>query len=390
MADTYDVIVIGVGGMGSATLFECARRGLRTLGIEQFDIPHELGSSHGLTRIIRLAYFESPAYVPLLVRAYERWRALEDESGDRVLYRTGSIDAGWESSRTVQGSLEACVGHGLPHEVLTAPQLHARYPGYSLPADMVAVLQPDGGILEPERCVRLYAELARQHGAEVHTREPVVGWRAIGDEVEVETTSASYRAKRLVMTAGAWTRSLVSQLRSTAVPERQVVLWTDVIDPELFVPSRFPVFNLQASEDDSERYYGFPVHDRPGFKIGFYHHRHESGDPEELRREPDDEDEELLRRGIRAYFPQANGRTLARQTCLFTNTPDGHFILDIHPDAPAVAIAAGFSGHGFKFCSVIGEIMADLATRGRSDYDLTPFRIERLFVHSERDPGDGP
>jgi sarcosine oxidase len=378
MARTYDVIVIGVGGMGSATLFECARRGLRALGLEQFDIPHELGSSHGLTRIIRLAYFESPAYVPLLVRAYERWRALEDQGGERVFYRTGSIDAGWEGGRTVRGSLEACAAYSLPHDVLTAQQLNARYPGYSLPAGMVAVLQPDGGILEPERCVRLYTELARQHGAEVHTREPVVDWRAGPDGVEVETASSSYRAKRLVMTAGAWTRALVAQLRAATVPERQVVLWTEVQEPDLFTPARFPVFNLQSSYDDSERYYGFPSHGRPGFKIGLYHHRHESGNPEDLRREPDDEDEELLRRGIRAYFPKANGPTIARQACLFTNTPDGHFILDLHPDAPAVAIAAGFSGHGFKFCSVIGEIMADLATRGRSDYDLTPFRIERL------------
>jgi sarcosine oxidase len=378
MPDTYDVIVIGVGGMGSATLFECAKRGLRTLGIEQFDIPHELGSSHGLTRIIRLAYFESPAYVPLLVRAYERWRALEDASGERVFHRTGSIDAGWESGRTVRGSLEACAAYSLPHEILTAQQLHARYPGYSLPAGMLAVLQPDGGILEPERCVRVYTDLARRHGADVHTREPVLGWQTAGaDEVEVETASRSYRAKRLVITAGAWTRTLVSELRSTAVPERQVVLWTDVDEPDLFAPPRFPVFNLQASRDDSERYYGFPAHGRPGFKIGLYHHRHETGTPEELRRQPDDVDEALLRRGIHAYFPKANGRTIALQTCLFTNTPDRHFILDVHAATPSVAIAAGFSGHGFKFCSVVGEIMADLATRGRSDYDLTPFRFTR-------------
>jgi sarcosine oxidase len=380
MAETYDVIVIGVGGMGSATLFECARRGLRTLGIEQFDISHELGSSHGLTRIIRLAYFESPAYVPLLVRAYERWRALEDHAGERVFYRTGGIDAGWESSRTVRGSLQACAAYSLPHEILTARQLHARYPGYSLPPGMLAVLQPDGGILEPEHCVRLYVDLARQHGAELRTREAVIGWQASVDEVEVETASASYRAKRLVITAGAWARGLVSQLRSTAVPERQVVLWTEVLEPDLFTPSRFPVFNLQASEDDSERYYGFPAHGRPGFKIGLYHHLRERGDPEELRRAPDEEDEELLRRGIRAYFPKADGPTMARQSCLFTNTPDGHFILDVHPEHPSVAIAAGFSGHGFKFCSVIGEVMADLATRGQSDYDLTPFRIARLAV----------
>src|SRR5688500_8144995 len=170
MAETYDVIVIGIGGMGSATLFECAARGLKTLGIEQFDIPHALGSSHGLTRIIRLAYFESTAYVPLLVRAYERWRALESEAGERVFHQTGSIDAGWESSRTVQGSLAACRAHSLAHEVLGATQLHARFPGYTLPTGMLAILQPDGGILEPERCIARYVGLARAPGGEAQPR----------------------------------------------------------------------------------------------------------------------------------------------------------------------------------------------------------------------------
>jgi sarcosine oxidase len=181
-----------------------------------------------------------------------------------------------------------------------------------------------------------------------------------------------------VITAGPWARTLVPELGAIAVPERQVVLWTQVDQPDLFTPSRFPVFNLQASQDESERYYGFPAHGRPGFKIGLYHHLHEQGTPEALRREPDEADEALLRRGIRAYFPRANGRTIARQSCLFTNTPDRDFVLDVHPETPSVAIAAGFSGHGFKFCSVVGEIMADLATRGRSDHDLTPFRLGRF------------
>jgi sarcosine oxidase len=380
MSEEYDAIVIGVGGMGSATLFECARRGLDVLGIEQFDIPHKLGSSHGLTRIIRLAYFESPAYVPLLVRAYELWDELQQGVGEQLLFKTGSIDAGWESSESVQGSLRSCRQYSLRHDVLDAREVSRRFPGYSLAPGMLAVVQPDGGILLPERCVASYVSMAQRHGAVVHTRERVSGWEAAGDRVTVRTSSgAVYRSKHLVITAGPWARSLVPALNALAVPERQVVLWTGVEERELFMPDRFPVFNLQASDDDSERYYGFPLLAGPGFKIGKFHHRQESGNPEDLSREIDAVDEEVIRQAIRRFFPKANGPTLASETCLFTNSPDGHFILDTHPDAAAVFIAAGFSGHGFKFCGVVGEIMADLVTRGDSRHDVSQFRLRRQF-----------
>jgi sarcosine oxidase len=374
----FDAIVIGLGGMGSASLYQLARRGLTVLGLEQFSVPHAFGSSHGLTRIIRLAYFESPSYVPLVRRAYELWLELERNVDTRLFHRTGSVDAGWESSRTVQGSLEACREHGLPFELLDAASANRRWPGYQLDAGMVALFQPQGGFLTPEACVRAYVRRAIENGAQVHEQEQVVSWQPTPDGVEVRTAHATYRAARLVITTGPWARHLVPALQNLAVPERQVVMWTAVEDEALFEPDRFPVFNLQASHDLSERYYGYPTHGRPGFKIGKYHHRRERGEPDALRRDTNAEDEELLRVAIRRFFPQANGRTLATETCLFTNTPDEHFILDRHPDAGHVAIAAGFSGHGFKFCSVVGEIMADLVTEGGSNFDLTMFGAGRF------------
>jgi len=374
----YDAIVIGLGGMGSATIFELARRGLRVLGIEQFDIPHELGSSHGLTRIIRLAYFESPAYVPMLFRAYELWRKLEQRCGEQLLHITGSIDAGPERSRVIHGSLEACRAFSLEHEVLDATALSKRFPGYQLDSNMVAIFQPQGGFLVPERCIVNCVLAAETDGAAIHTREPVRGWETAPGGVRVHTDSAVYEASRLVITAGPWARNLIPELDHLAVPERQAVIWTEPLDAALFQPERFPVFNLQGSEDESLRYYGFPIHGLPGFKFGKFGHRKEHGNPEELSRQVDDLDEKILREGIERFFPMANGRRIGATTCMFTNSPDEHFILDLHPDAPAVAFAAGFSGHGFKFCNVVGEIMADLVTQGDTGHNIAPFRISRF------------
>jgi sarcosine oxidase len=375
----YDAIVIGLGGMGSASLFELARRGLKVLGIEQFDVPHEFGSSHGLTRIIRLAYFESPAYVPLLFRAYERWREIETFCGEKLLYTTGSIDAGREHSRTVQGSLHACHEFSLQHDLLDAASVNRRFPGYQLERDMLAIFQPQGGFLLPERCIVNYVLAARDLGAVIRTQDKVVAWETTLEGVAVRTASGLYEASRLVITAGAWARNLVPELKELAVPERQVQLWTQPDQPDLFQPECFPVFNLQASDDESVRYYGFPIHGITAFKIGQYHHRHEQGDPEQLSRAVELGDEQLLRQGIERFFPKASGATIAAKTCMFTNSPDEHFILDLHPATARVAIAAGFSGHGFKFCSVVGEIMADLVTRGSTRHNIAPFRLNRPF-----------
>lgn len=376
----YDVIVTGVGGMGSATLYHLARRAAKVLGLEQFDVPHEKGSSHGVTRIIRLAYAEHPDYVPLLRRAYELWRELEHQAGERLLTITGGIDAGLPESATVKGSLQSCAAHRLPHDVLDAASLTQRFPGYRLPPDMVAVYQPDAGFLLPERCIVAHVAAARKLGAELHTGERVLEWRPEGGGVAVRTNRATYHAKAMVVTAGAWAQTLLAPLQGLAVPERQVLIWTQPLRPERFALGAFPVFNMEAPEG---RFYGFPVCGVPGFKIGKYHHRGEEVDPDAMDRECHPEDEAVLRAGIRRYFPEADGRTLAMKTCLFTNSPDEHFILDRHPHCPQVAIASACSGHGFKFCSVVGEIMADLVLEGRAHFDIGMFRLGR-FGRSQR------
>jgi sarcosine oxidase len=375
----FDAIVVGVGGMGSATVYHLARRGQRILGLEQFDIPHDFGSSHGVTRIIRMAYPEGTGYVPLLRRAYELWRDLETNAGERLLFVTGCVDAGTPDSATVRGSLETCRQFGLEHEALDAGALHEKFPGYRLPDGMDAVLQPDGGFLLPERCVVSYAKAAQVLGAEIHTRERVTGWDAVAGGVEVRTQHETYRARKLVITAGPWASRLCPLLRDLAVPERQVVLWAQPLRPELFKLGAFPVFNLEAPEG---RFYGCPAYGVPGFKIGKYHHRREIVDPAGVDREIHPDDEAVLREGIRRYFPDADGPALAMKTCMFTNSPDEHFILDAHPEVENVYLAAGFSGHGFKFASVVGEIMTDLALDGGARYadQLGMFGLARFDV----------
>ncbi len=374
-ADRFDTIVIGVGGMGSATVYHLARRGRRVLGLERFDVPHDRGSSHGLTRIIRLAYYEHPSYVPLLRRAYELWRELQALAGEQLLYVTGSIDAGPPGGGVFEGSLLSCHVHNLPHQVLTGAELARRFPGYRLPADTLALFQPHGGFLLPERCIVACVQAAHALGAEVHARERVLEWKPLENGVQVRTDRGVYEAGSLVIAAGAWASGLLPPLRGLATPERQALAWFQPRRPELFTPERFPVFNILVEEG---RYYGFPVFGVPGFKVGRYHHLEEQVDPDSLDREPGARDEAVLRPFAQRYFPDAAGPTMALKVCMFTNSPDEHFILDLHPDYPQVAIAAGFSGHGYKFCSVVGEIMADLATRGETRHDIAMFRLRRF------------
>jgi sarcosine oxidase len=371
-----DVIVVGVGGMGSATVAELAARGARVLGLERGSIPNDEGSSHGVNRIIRLAYMEDPRYVPLLRRAYERWRALEARAGEPILVTTGGVDAGLPDSDTVQGSLEACHVHDLPHEVLDPAQLMARFPGFRVPADFQAVYQPDGGFVLSERAIAAHARLALADGAEIHGHEGVLDWQPEGDGVVVRTERATYRARRLVVSAGAWVDRLLPQLADMAVPERQVLMWSATRRPERFAVGAFPVFILEAPEG---RFYGFPEYAIPGFKLGLYHHRGQVVDPDDvtrLRIEP--ADEALLRAGTSRYFPDADGPALTLKACLFTNTPDEHFIIDRLPDAPQVTVVSPCSGHGYKFASVVGEIAADLAMDGGTRHDIDMFRIDRF------------
>jgi len=371
----YDAIVIGVGGMGSAAVYHLAKGGARVLGLERFDIPHPFGSSHGLTRIIRLAYSEGSHYVPLLREAYRLWRELEELSGESILRVTGGLDIGPQSGGIVQGSLKSCIEHGLPFEELDAGEVNRRFPGYELPAGMGAIHQPDAGYLRCETATSAHAAAARFLGADIATGVRVRGWDRIPGGVRVETEDACYEARKLVITAGPWAGELLPALGPLCRPVRQVMLWTDPLDPPAFAPERFPLFVLESPVGN---FYGFPDNRGEGFKIGKFHHlRQAVPDPDAMDRECHPEDEAVLREGIEAFCPRANGPTRRMTACIFTNSPDGHFILDRHPDDENVFVAAGFSGHGFKFCGVVGRIMADFALERPQPWDLSPFGLKQ-------------
>jgi sarcosine oxidase len=371
----YDVIVAGVGGMGSATCYQLARRGLSVLGLERFDIPHTMGSSHGINRIIRLAYFEDPSYVPLLRRAYELWRETERACGEQLLFVTGGLDIGRPGSRVLEGSLEACRIHDLPHQLLEAAELNRRFPGYALPDGYAGVFQAEGGFVASERAISAHVTLALAAGAEIRGREAILGYEPDDGGVIVTTDRDRYRARRVVLTTGAWIGQHVPQLATTAVPERQVLGWFAPKRPADYAPSAFPVSNALFDEG---HVYQFPSWGVPGFKIGLYHHFKEEGSADALSREPRPEDEAALRAFVSRYFPGADGPVLSLRACLFTNTPDEHFVIDTLPGAPEVIVASPCSGHGFKFASVMGEILADLAERGETRHDISLFRLDRL------------
>ena len=376
----YDAIVIGLGGMGSATLYHLARKGCRVLGLEQFEIGHALGSSHGSTRIIRLAYCEGPEYVPLLQAAYHYWRELERAAGsaEPLLHVSGGLDIGPEGSWTVAGSKRSCLEHGLEFEELDGTEVNRRFAGYRLPSSMRAIYQPDGGYLLSEAAIRAHIAGAVEAGAFVRSGVTVASWERHRTGLLVETDAATFQTKRLVVTAGPWIGRLSPALRPFCRAERQVMLWTAPTVPQLFQPARFPVFNI---ESPLGRFYGTPDHNGQGFKIGKCHHLRQSvEDPSAMDRDCHPEDEAVLREGVASYFPAADGSTRRMAACIFTNTPDGHFILDSLPDHENVFVAAGFSGHGYKFCSVVGKVMADLCQGCSPAWDIDRFRLgpERL------------
>ncbi|MDB5322546.1 MAG: Sarcosine oxidase [Phycisphaerales bacterium] len=362
MSSNYDVIVVGVGAMGASACWQLARRGVRMLGLEQFGVGHALGSSHGHTRMIRLAYYEHPDYVPLLRRAYELWDELETASGERVLYRTGGIYMGSAGGEVVGGCIDAARRHGLAQEVLSRDDLARRHPLFDVPADYIGVWEPAAGFLLCEKAIGLFARLAMEAGAEIHGHEPVVNVELRDDRVTVTTPLQTYHADRIVFCGGAWSGKLLADLGVELVVTRQALGWIWPQSPEAFALDAFPVWGIE--QPDGSLAYGFPMmSDVPGLKMA-RHGRGRPVDPDTVSREPTAADREEVLAIARRYLPSAVGPTLSSRICLYTNSPDGHFIVDRHPAGGRAVIACGFSGHGFKFASVMGEILADLATSG--------------------------
>ena len=362
----YEAIVIGCGGMGSAALRALALKGKRVLGIEQFEPGHHRGSSHGHSRIIRLAYNEHPDYVPLLRRAFELWSDIEVETGQRLFVKTGGLDIGPMDGRVVTGALAACRTHSLAHEWMTGSEIHRRFPGVDVPEHYGAVFHEEAGYLNPEACIDAMLASAVGQGAALKVGETLQTLESLSDGWDLCTDRGRYTADQVVVTAGAWSQFVLPELERLAIPERQVVGWFDSLDPSRFSAEQFPVVILDSPYGE---YYGFPIDESGrGFKIGRFHHLKEEVDPRKSLATPDERDEAVLRQAIEEFFPLAGGKLQRMQTCMFTNSPDGHFIIDRHPDSSNLIVAAGFSGHGFKFACVVGELLAALAC----DPDASP------------------
>jgi sarcosine oxidase len=376
MPESYDVIVVGVGAMGAAACWRLARRGVRVLGLEQFGVGHALGSSHGHTRMIRLAYYEHPDYVPLLRRAYALWDELEQASGEKVLYRTGGIYMGPPAGEVVAGSIDAAKRHGLAHEVLSHAELGRRHAQFSVPEDYIGVWEPAAGFLLCERAVGMLARLALEGGAVIHGHEPVQRVALRNDGVTVTTPVATYHAERILFCGGAWSGKLLAELEIRLVVTRQVLGWLWPQTPAGFGLGTFPVWGMEQA--DGSLAYGFPMMSEvPGLKMA-RHGRGTPADPDTVSRESTQADREEVLAIARRYLPGAVGPTLSSRICLYTNSPDGHFIVDRHPGCDRAVIACGFSGHGFKFASVMGEVLADLATTGATPLPVAFLGLQRF------------
>lgn len=373
----YDVIVIGVGGMGSATIYQLAHQGFDVLGLERFDVPHQRGSSHGGTRVFRLAQHEHPDYVPLANRAENLWKQLEENTDRDLFHQIGSIHAGRKKGQYIRKIRQSCVTNDIKYESLGTQDLAKRFPGYDLPEEFECIYQPHGGFLDPENCINAHVECALKNGATVQGREQVLNWMTMGDGgIRVETDKDTYTSDQLVITAGAWTGKTLPELNDWLTPQRRVMGWFQPKEPKCFQSSEFPVFNIEGNKTHS---YGFPIYKSPGFKIGRKPPLPEVINPDDPQYEPTRQEEDLLRREVNKYFPSGAGPTLSLRTCIVTNSRDGHFIIGHHPEHKQVCIASGFSGHGFKFCSAIGEVLSELVINRESPQLPEIFDISRIL-----------
>ncbi len=358
----YDSIVIGIGGMGSAASYYLARSGQTVLGIERHSLGHDQGASHGHTRLIRKAYFESPHYIPLLERSYELWSELERISGRRLLEQIGLVMMGRESNApAMMGALESAAQYGIEVERLGPEELKRRHPYFSPPSGTVGVWEPGAGFLWVERAVMALAQLAKNHGVTIRERCQVISWKARPGLVEVVTDSGTDSANALVITAGPWSSGLLSDMGLPLTIHRVVQSW---------YASHLENIPCFAFDEPPHFLYGFPAVSGFGLKAALHSPGLQLKCPEEIDRNISDEDTRPVSLLLEARVRGISGPPISATTCFYTMTPDCHFVIDRHRDNSNVIFAAGFSGHGFKFVPVVGEILAELVSDGRTRQDI--------------------
>ncbi|MDP6794446.1 MAG: N-methyl-L-tryptophan oxidase [Verrucomicrobiota bacterium] len=383
MIPHHDVIVVGIGSMGAAACFHLAKRGAKVLGIDSQPVPNTNSSYIGNTRVIRLTYQEHPDYVPLLKEAYRLWDEIEQETGTILLHKTGVLYMGFPEGEAISGVKLASEIHKLPYSTLTHSELAQQFPQFKLPEGMVGALEPEGGYLLSELAVETYAGAAQRCGAILLTGEPVLDWSHNAHGVSVRTASGTHTAAQLIFSTGAWSGPLLHMPQLQLTVTRQVLGWVRPPDASPFQRGEFPVWNIDPNGDGNLTgiYYGFPMSNKPGQGNGLklaWHHPGQPRPPEAISAETFPEDEEEIRLPLRRYLPSALGPIEAIQVCKYTNSADGHFIIDSHPENDRVHFACGFSGHGFKFSSVMGSLLSDLALDGETKHPIDFLRLNRF------------
>lgn len=380
MSQSFDIAIVGLGAMGSAAAYQLTRRHKTVVAFDSYLPPHSMGSTHGESRVIREAYFEHPLYVPLAQRAYQSWHELEAQASEHLLVQTGGILLGPPDGILISGTRLSADRHGLDYEMLQAREVHKRYPVLNPGPDTVGFFEQRAGVLLPEKCVEAHLRLAAAAGAEFHFDDPVESWSVDGDGVKVKSANGTCRAEQLILSPGAWLGELLPDLTLPLTIERQVLHWVvPEKEPERFGADNFVFFAWEYRE--GALFYVIPDLGT-GVKIAL-HHQGEITDLDHIERDIADEEIEEMEILIDTFVPEMRGTMARALVCMYTNTPDEHFLIDRHPAHDQVLIVSACSGHGFKFASVIGEIVADLAIDGKSTFDLSPFAIDRLFDSKE-------
>lgn len=370
-----DVAVVGAGTMGSFALWRLAQRGVKVIGFERFEPGHDQGSGHGESRIIRTAYSEGTSYVPLVRSAFPLWRELERETGEDLLAMTGGLVIGRPEDGLVEGALKSVREHHLVHEVLDAGQVRNRYPQHAVEQGEVAIYEETAGVLRPEAAIRAAARRARELGATLHANTAVEAVEEGKGGVEIRAGGRAYRVRHAVVSVGSWLGKLLPDLNLPLAVERQILAWFPAEEPGLFSPERCPIF---IREEGEMEWYGFPTLDGKTVKAAVHHHGQEA-DPDGIDREVRPEDVGPISRLAKKHLRGLRPMPVRSKVCMYTNTPDENFLVGPTPGRPNVLLLGGFSGHGFKFAPIMGEVAADLATEGETQHPidtLSPARFE--------------
>jgi sarcosine oxidase len=371
---TYDVIVLGAGGVGSAALAELARRGVRAVGIDRFDPPHDQGSSHGQSRVIRQAYFEHPNYVPLLKESYRLWRELEAATGQKLFHEVGLLEVGPADGVVVPGVLRAAAEHDLAVERVSAAEIEHRWPGLQVSDDLVGVIEQNAGYLLVEDCVAANLKIAQAAGASLMTNTVVHNWRVDGGGVHVRTDAGEISAGKLIITAGAWASSVLEQALPPLSARRKSLFWFAADSPQFDAESGFPVYLFELP---SGVFYGFPRLEGR-MKVAEHSGGATIADPANVDRAIDFAEQQRVTTFLADHLPDVSLSVTNHAVCLYTMSPDEHFIVDRHPQHANVVFAAGLSGHGFKFTPVLGHALADIALGGTSPLPIDFLSLQRF------------